>query len=364
MAKTYDEYEGDLLAKSKKKGDEFATVRREQAAESAATSDQLYETAITNAEKNYNASAQETEKSYRSVYDANAVDELVARRNVEETLANMGLTDSGLNATQQTAISLQRGRADSQTSQQKQAAVDAIMRELENVRAQYDAEKTAASADIYAQADADILNYRNNADAAAMQNAAALYAADQEAIAAQYAADQEAATKQAQMLLDAQAASAEQELKRQQMIADYAVKNNMKYADAERIFSGEAAAAEAQKAAAMSNSGTPSYTAINAQAMIYQRSDPERATEYIEKEYNLGHINTAQRDKLVEKYGVGEGYDYDSVVSSLEHEKRANMDRILKEYGSFEAYAEKYINIAWANGLGDDRVIDLLREYT
>ena len=200
--KTYDEYEVDQLIKSQKQSDDYAAQRKAQADEAAKTSDGVYDAALETAQRNAEASKKATESGYRQMYDANAVQELVARRNVEEAMANMGLTDSGLNRTQQTAISLQRGRADYQTSQQKQSAIDAIMRELDNYRTQNNAEKTAASRDIYAQADADILNYRQNADAAARQNAASLYAADQERAAAEYAAQQEAAEKQAQYNLD------------------------------------------------------------------------------------------------------------------------------------------------------------------
>ncbi len=212
-SKNYDEYEVEQLIKSKKQGDDYAAQRKAQADEAVKTSDGLYDTAIATTEKNYAASAKETESGYRRLYDANAVQELVARRNVEEAMANMGLTDSGLNRTQQTAISLQRGRADSQASQQKQSALDAIMRELDARRAELQSQKTAAGAGIQSQADADILNFRNSADAAARQNAASLYAADQEAEAARYAAEQEAATKQAQMLLDAQKAQSDERIK-------------------------------------------------------------------------------------------------------------------------------------------------------
>ena len=210
--KTYDEYEVDQLVKAKKQSDEYAAGRKAQADEAAKTSDGVYDAAIATAEKNYNAAAKETESGYRKMYDANAVQELVARRNVEEAMANMGLTDSGLNATQQTAISLQRGRNDYETTSQKRSAVDAIMRELDSIRAQYNAEKTAASRDIYAKANADILDFRQNADANARSTAASLYTADQEAEAARYAAEQEAATKQAQMLLDAQKAQSEERM--------------------------------------------------------------------------------------------------------------------------------------------------------
>ena len=200
--KTYDEYEVDEIAKAKKRGDDYATQRKAQADESVKTSDGVYDAAMETAKRDADASVKETEASYRGVYDANAVSELVACRNVEEAMANMGLTDSGLNRTQQTAISLQRGRADTQTTQQKQSAIDAIMRELDNYRTQNTAEKAAASRNIYAQADADISNYRNNEEALARQNAASLYAADQEAEAASIKAEQEAAEKQAQYNLD------------------------------------------------------------------------------------------------------------------------------------------------------------------
>ena len=197
MAKTYYEYEVDEIAKAKKRGDDYAAQRKAQADTAVKTSDGVYDAAIATAEKNYNAAAKETESGYREMYDANAVQELVARRNVAEAMANMNLTDSGLNRTQQTAISLQRGRADMETTRQKQAAVDAIMRELDNYRTQNTAEKAAASHNIYAQADADILGYRNNEEALARQNAASLYAADQERAAAQYAADKEYAAQMA-----------------------------------------------------------------------------------------------------------------------------------------------------------------------
>ena len=211
--KTYDEYLADQLAASKKQTDEYAARRKTRAEEAARVSDAFYDAAIETSRKDHEASAKQTEDSYRSVYDANAVNELVMRREIQEAIANMGLTDSGLNATQQTAVSLQRGRADSEATRQKQAAVDAIIRELNSRRAELEAQKTSAAAGIYAQADADILNLRINADTDARQNAASLYAADREAEATRYAAEQEAATKQAQMLLDAQKAQADERVK-------------------------------------------------------------------------------------------------------------------------------------------------------
>ena len=189
--KTYDEYLADQLAASKKQTDEFAARRKTLAEEAARVSDAFYDAAIETSRKDHEASAKQTEDSYRSVYDANAVNELVMRREIQEAIANMGLTDSGLNATQQTAVSLQRGRADSEATRQKQAAVDAIMRELDRERAQYTAKKTAASHEIFEQADADILSFGNSADEAASKTALSLYEVDREAEAAGSAAGQQ-----------------------------------------------------------------------------------------------------------------------------------------------------------------------------
>ena len=65
------------------------------------------------AAKPYQTQIEQLPSQYQKLYDTNAVQELVNRRQVQETMANMGLTDSGLNRTQQTAIAIQRGNASS-----------------------------------------------------------------------------------------------------------------------------------------------------------------------------------------------------------------------------------------------------------
>ncbi|WP_458452519.1 hypothetical protein, partial [Alistipes finegoldii] len=181
--KSYEYYEGQQLGKAKEQGDAYAADRRSIADRSAHTADTSYRQAVQQAEKDYRQSAADTEKSYRAVYDANVVGELVARRQAAEAIANAGAANSGLNNTQQTAISLSRSRADANTTAQKQAAVDSIMRELDRVRAQYAGDNMAAKERIYSAADQDILNYKNSLEQTARQNAASLYASDREAAA-------------------------------------------------------------------------------------------------------------------------------------------------------------------------------------
>ena len=63
---------------------------------------------------------------YRSIYDENAVRQYIGERRVAENMANMGLTDSGLNRTQQTALQVSRGNADYNTRLQYESAVRSI----------------------------------------------------------------------------------------------------------------------------------------------------------------------------------------------------------------------------------------------
>lgn len=84
---------------------------------------------------------------YQKLYDTNAVQELVNRRQVQETMANMGLTDSGLNRTQQTAIAIQRGNADAaarlEQQQKTQELQDKIAQLMESGAAQKQQQEAA-----------------------------------------------------------------------------------------------------------------------------------------------------------------------------------------------------------------------------
>ena len=73
---------------------------------------------------------QKTEAQYDEIYDANAVNQYISERRVAESMANMGLTDSGLNATQQVALQTSRGNADNRARLQEQAAINDIELQL------------------------------------------------------------------------------------------------------------------------------------------------------------------------------------------------------------------------------------------
>ena len=78
----------------------------------------------------YNAEISNAKKSYEDLYRENAVQKTINEREVAENMANMGLTDSGLNRTQQTAVQLSYANNRGNITRQKQAEVDYLARTL------------------------------------------------------------------------------------------------------------------------------------------------------------------------------------------------------------------------------------------
>ena len=127
---TYDDYLTDARKKAEEQQNAYAATRQQEAdaavkalnsAENASRQQIMMET---------EGRLDSTKAAYQSLYDENAVREKVAQLNVEETLANMGLSDSGLNRTQQTALAATRARADAAVGLKKQQAVDTLLTEM------------------------------------------------------------------------------------------------------------------------------------------------------------------------------------------------------------------------------------------
>ena len=78
----------------------------------------------------YNTSISEAKKSYADIEERNAIQKIVNERQLQERMSNMGLTDSGLNRTQQAAVQLSYANTKSKIERQKQSAEDAFVREM------------------------------------------------------------------------------------------------------------------------------------------------------------------------------------------------------------------------------------------
>lgn len=77
-------------------------------------------------EENYNSEVGNTAEAYDILHRKNAVQKELNQRHIERKAAEMGLTDSGFNRTQQTAAQLSYANQSAEYSRQEQKAVDTL----------------------------------------------------------------------------------------------------------------------------------------------------------------------------------------------------------------------------------------------
>lgn len=115
--------------------------------------------------------------AYQSAYDVNAIQQKINEREVAERMANLGLTNSGLNRTQQTAINIQRANADAALTQQKNAATASLKQQIADLYASGENQKAQNKLNVYNtymdELDSSAVAYANNqaSNRAAIQKA-------------------------------------------------------------------------------------------------------------------------------------------------------------------------------------------------
>ena len=105
-----------------------------------------YDAQSKNANSNANAATAALEKDFRKSYDLNEIQNLISRRLLKEKMANLGLTQSGLNASSNTALAISRQNADDRVTASKAAAAAKIKAQLNNTLASINAAKASDSA--------------------------------------------------------------------------------------------------------------------------------------------------------------------------------------------------------------------------
>lgn len=144
-------------------------------------------------------------QDYQYAYDKNAIQQAINEREVSDHMQQMGLTDSGLNRSQQMAINLQRSNADHAVTQQKNAQVNALQSALVQYLTKNEQDRLAAANQAklnQAQWATDLwANMMQNADNQASSVAASLYSADQQRAAAEAKAKADAIAAQNQAAL-------------------------------------------------------------------------------------------------------------------------------------------------------------------
>lgn len=93
-------------------------------------SSELYGKQTETANAAYNKAVKSMDEAYNDAYDENAVQRLINERQIAENMANLGLTDSGLSRTQQTAAQLSYTNTKNKIDRQRQAAADELAAQL------------------------------------------------------------------------------------------------------------------------------------------------------------------------------------------------------------------------------------------
>ncbi len=180
MSKSKYRLEGDKLIEDYTT--ETNTSAEEKKTEVDTQVDALIQKAVTETE----AQKRQATHDYNEIVDTAAIQREIDRKQVAETMANMGLTNAGLNATQQTAIQLSAGNKMAAANRQRQAAVDALTKSLQDYKFEAESARTQQKQAIDDKAAQSIAEYsatvnKNVADAEAAE--AKARAAAQEAAA-------------------------------------------------------------------------------------------------------------------------------------------------------------------------------------
>lgn len=110
-----------------------------------AASDKMYDTQRRQTQDTYDRQIKDTNNSYEDMYRENAVQRLINERKIAEDMAGLGLTDSGLNRTQQTATQLSYANSKNKIDVNRQKAVDTLAASLADAVSRIDANKLAAA---------------------------------------------------------------------------------------------------------------------------------------------------------------------------------------------------------------------------
>ena len=114
----------------------------------------------------YNSQIADVKKSYVDVERENAIQKLINEREIEENMSNMGLSNSGLNRTQQTAVQLSYANNQNKINLQRQAEVDSLAQSLAQEISTIKQNRIASEADINSKyssliSDMATTNYNN-----------------------------------------------------------------------------------------------------------------------------------------------------------------------------------------------------------
>lgn len=168
----YDEHIKNNTAATQKKITERQTANTNMSNQYVADVNAIVDQSTENAVNKVQNEIDKLPTQYQSGYDANAIQQKINERQVAERMANLGLTDSGLNRTQQTAINIQRSNADAALTQQKNAATASLRQQIADLYSSAETQKMQTAADAkyqLAQTNQNVYNtYMDNLESSAV----------------------------------------------------------------------------------------------------------------------------------------------------------------------------------------------------
>ncbi|MBE7093006.1 MAG: hypothetical protein E7365_07520 [Clostridiales bacterium] len=141
-SKTYTDYLEEILKSQKLlKEEKLADVEKE------------YDSLLNQAKEQYLNDINNAENSYDDYINKSYVQKLIDKKQVEETMANIGLSDSGLNRTQQTAVEISHSNRVGNYNSLKQQKIDSLAQAMRSKMLDIETEKVTAKNKIKDQFD-------------------------------------------------------------------------------------------------------------------------------------------------------------------------------------------------------------------
>ncbi len=137
----YNEYEKNNLSAVQKRIAEQQNKNTAMSNQYVADRNAIVDKNISNSVNKVQGEIDKLPTAYQASFDANAIQQKINERQVAERMANMGLTNSGLNRTQQTAINIQRSNADAALRQQMNAATASLKQQIADLYASGESQK-------------------------------------------------------------------------------------------------------------------------------------------------------------------------------------------------------------------------------
>ena len=190
---SYDDYYKANLANGQKRLDEENAAAKKRNEELMRQIGAAIDQSAGEQENTYQQSIDEAPSRFQSAYDANTIGELIGRRQLQESMANLGLTDSGLSRTQDTALTVARQNADASTRADQTEYVNKLKSAIDTVRANAAAQKAEKQIALDTERDSWYRQAIAQMQSDAQSAAAKAWEADQTYAAEKYKADTEAA---------------------------------------------------------------------------------------------------------------------------------------------------------------------------